>query len=67
MRATLPGADQVDSAVVEYDPPANPGQPEQYVITVRWLEPGATATNDDATDGRYRYRSTIVVMPRERV
>ena len=65
--ATLPGADQADSAVVEYAAPANPGQPEQYVITVRWLEPGATVTDDDTTDGRYRYRSTVVVMPRDPV
>ncbi len=67
VRATLPGTAAADAAMVEYNPPVNPGQPEQYVITVRWLEPGAVATNDDATDGRYRYRSTVVIMPRDPV
>jgi type IV pilus assembly protein PilV len=62
----LPGTNYPDAAVVEYIPPAAPRDPEQYVITVRWLEPpGSVVSEDEATDERYRYRTSVVVMPRE--
>ncbi len=62
----LPGTDYPDAAVVEYIEPAGPRDPEQYLITVKWLEPpGAVVSADEAVDERYRYRTSVVVMPRE--
>jgi type IV pilus assembly protein PilV len=61
VNATLPSGGTPPTATVEHEAAAG-GGPEQYVITVGWLEPGDELTAEGEPPNTYR--SNVLIMPR---